>query len=86
MGLNADADRCRELTTRSLMLVTALAPALGYDVAAEVAKEALVRGLSIRDVVLERALMDPAAVDRALDPGAMTLANRTAPHTNVGTS
>ncbi len=75
-GLAADSDRCRELTTRSLMLVTALTPMLGYDVAAEVAHEALASGRSLREVVLIRGLLDAAALDRALDPRAMTLADR----------
>ncbi|MGH7997784.1 MAG: class II fumarate hydratase [Opitutaceae bacterium] len=71
-GLEADAARCRELTDRSLMLVTALAPRLGYDRAAAIAKEALATGRSLRDVVLAGKLMDAAELDRALDPTRMT--------------
>jgi fumarate hydratase class II len=70
-GLEADAARSRELMERSLMLVTALTPQIGYDVAASVAKEALASGKSLRDVVLARGLMDAAALDRVLDPLAM---------------
>ncbi len=72
VGLEADAERCEELTTRSLMLVTALTPTLGYDVAADVAKDALASGASLRAVVLSRGLMVEAALDRALDPITMT--------------
>jgi fumarate hydratase class II len=78
-GLEADAARCRELMERSLMLVTALAPRLGYDVAAEVAKEAYATGRSLREIVLARGLMNAAELDRALDPLAMTRPGATAP-------
>ena len=71
-GIEADAARCRELMERSLMLVTALNPHIGYDAAASVAKEALASGKSLREVVLARGLMDAAALDRALDPQSMT--------------
>ena len=78
-GLTADAARCRELMERSLMLVTALAPRLGYDVAAEVAKEAYATGQSLREIVLARGLMNAAELDRALDPLAMTRPGASAP-------
>ncbi len=71
-GIEADEARCRELMERSLMLVTALNPYIGYDQAAAVAKEAYASGRSLREVVLERKLMEPEALDRALDPLAMT--------------
>lgn len=71
-GLEADAARCRELMERSLMLVTALNPHIGYDAAASVAKEAFATGRSLREVVLARGLMDAATLDRALEPLAMT--------------
>ncbi|HUJ42290.1 MAG TPA: class II fumarate hydratase [Opitutaceae bacterium] len=71
-GIEADATRCRELVDRSLMLVTALNPYIGYDQAAAVAKEALASNRTLREVVLERKLMDAATLDKALDPKAMT--------------
>jgi fumarate hydratase class II len=71
-GIEADAARCRELVDRSLMLVTALNPHIGYDRAAEVAKQAYQEGKSLREVVLARGLMTPAALDAALEPLAMT--------------
>jgi len=67
-GIEADEVRCRELANSSLMLVTALNPALGYDVAASIAKEALVTGKSLREVVLARGLMNTTDLDQALDP------------------
>ncbi|MCX6951110.1 MAG: class II fumarate hydratase [Verrucomicrobia bacterium] len=74
-GLEADAARCHALMENSLMLVTALTPHLGYDVAASVAKEAFANGKTLREVVLGRALMDASALERALDPLAMTRPN-----------
>lgn len=71
-GLEADAERCRELVDRSLMLVTALNPFIGYDQAAAVAKEAFATGRTLREIVLEKKLLDAATLDRALDPRGMT--------------
>jgi fumarate hydratase class II len=71
-GIEADAARCRELVDRSLMLVTALNPYIGYDAAASVAKEALAKNKTLREVVLERGLLDAATLDRALEPMSMT--------------
>jgi fumarate hydratase, class II len=71
-GIEADVQRCRELVQRSLMLVTALNPHIGYDAAAAVAKEAFNSGKTLREVVLARGLMTAEAVDRALEPSAMT--------------
>ena len=71
-GIEVDPARCRDLVGRSLMLVTALNPYIGYDAAASVAKEAHATGRTLREVVLERGLMDAAALDRILDPRAMT--------------
>ncbi len=76
VGLEADPARCQELVDRSLMLVTALTPHLGYDVAASVAKEALATGKTLRQIVLARGLMDPETLDRALDPRTMTRPQR----------
>lgn len=74
-GLEADEERCRSLVDRSLMLVTALNPYIGYDVAASVAKEAHATGRTLREIVLARGLLDEATLDRALDPRSMTSAH-----------
>jgi fumarate hydratase class II len=71
-GIEADAARCRELVDRSLMLVTALNPYIGYDAAAAVAKEALAQNKTLREIVLEKKLMDAATLDQALEPMSMT--------------
>ena len=71
-GIEADEARCRELVERSLMLVTALNPHIGYDNAAAVAKEALATNKTLREIVLARGLMDAATLDAALEPMSMT--------------
>jgi fumarate hydratase class II len=71
-GLVADEERCGELVEKSLMLVTALNPEIGYDNAASVAKQAYEENKTLREVVLERGLLDEATVDRLLDPSSMT--------------
>jgi len=71
-GLEADEARCRELLDRSTAVATALSPYLGYAVTADVAKEAVATGRSIRDVVLSRRLLDPSRLDEILSPAAMT--------------
>ncbi len=71
-GIEADVARCRELVDKSLMLVTALNPHIGYDAAAAVAKEAYASGKTLREVVLAKKLMDAAALDQALEPLSMT--------------
>ena len=71
-GIEADEARCRELVDRSLMLVTALNPYIGYDAAAAVAKEAFAKNKTLREVVLEKGLLDAAKLDQVLDPLSMT--------------
>ncbi len=83
-GLEADAERCREQVERSLMLVTALNPLIGYDAAAAVAKEAHATGRTLREIVLERRLLDAATLDAALDPRAMTRPGARAPGAGAG--
>ena len=69
-GLTA-TDRGPALVEQGLMLATALAPAIGYDQAATLAKEAFKSGRTIRELAIERG-MDAAEVERLLDPAAMT--------------
>ena len=71
-GIEADAARCRELLDRSTAMATALSPYIGYARTAEVAKESVRTGRPIREIVIERGLLDPATADRVLSPEAMT--------------
>jgi fumarate hydratase class II len=71
-GMEVNRERCQELVERSLMLVTALNPHIGYDNAARVAKKAHAENKTLREVVLEEGLLDEATLDKALEPMAMT--------------
>src|SRR5262249_4361779 len=72
VGLPADPARCRELLDRSTAVATALSPYIGYAATADLAKAAVASGRSIRDLVLERGLMDAAQLDEILSPEVMT--------------
>ena len=67
-GITANRQRCESLAHRSLALVTALNPHIGYLNAAKVAKESLRTGKSPLELVIEHRLMDAAAAKRLLDP------------------
>jgi len=70
-GIKA-TDRGPRLVEQGLMLATALAPAIGYDAAAKIAKDALSSGKSIREVASERTKLSAEELDRLLDPARMT--------------
>ena len=65
--LEANTEKLNEDTQKNSILVTALVPKLGYDVAAEVAKEAMENGLTIKDVLLGKELMTEGDIDDLLD-------------------
>jgi fumarate hydratase, class II len=71
-GIEADEARIRELLQRSLMLVTALAPHIGYDKAAEIAKKAHKDGSTLREAALALGHVSAADFDRWVKPEAMT--------------
>jgi len=71
-GIEADVERCRHLAESSIGLATALNAYIGYAAAAKVAQEALERGVSLRQVVLERGYLNEAQLDAILDPFTMT--------------
>ncbi len=71
-GIEANARRCRELLDRSTAVATALSPYIGYAATAEIAKEAVRTGRTIRELVLERGLMDERRLDRVLSAKSMT--------------
>jgi fumarate hydratase class II len=74
-GLEPNRDRIAELLDRSLMLVTALAPEIGYDNAAKIAKHAHQHGLTLKEAGVQLGLVDEATFDRVVRPEAM-LGNR----------
>ena len=70
-GITANPDRMRWFVENSIGIVTALVPVLGYEVATEIAKEALATGRGVYDLVLDRNLMTRSDLDRVLDPREM---------------
>jgi fumarate hydratase class II len=70
-GIEANEAQIKELVDRSLMLVTALAPEIGYDNAAKIAKHAHAHGLTLREAGLALGLVDAATFDRLVRPEAM---------------
>src|SRR5256712_2432743 len=70
-GIKA-TERGPQMVEQGLMLATALAPAVGYDAAAAIAKEALATGKPIRDGARERTRLPPEELDRLLDPPRIT--------------
>jgi aspartate ammonia-lyase len=71
-GIAANAARARELLERSTAAATALSPYIGYAATAEIAKEAVRTGKTIRELVLARGLLDPTRLDEILSVEAMT--------------
>ncbi len=71
-GIQADEKRIRELMERSLMLVTALAPKIGYDNAAKVAKSAHARGTTLKEEALRLGFVSADEFDRLVKPDKMT--------------
>ena len=67
-GLEPNRARISELLDRSLMLVTALAPVIGYDNAANIAKHAHGNGTTLREAALELGMVDEATFDTHVRP------------------
>jgi len=70
-GLEPDERRITELVDRSLMLVTALAPEIGYDAAAAIAKAAHANGTTLREAALASGKVDAATFERLVRPADM---------------
>jgi fumarate hydratase class II len=70
-GIEPNRARIAELLDRSLMLVTALAPEIGYDNAAKIAKHAHAEGQTLKQAALELGLVDEATFDRVVRPETM---------------
>ena len=71
-GITANEERCLELAEKSLATVTSLAPKIGYDKAAELAKRAMKEDKTVRQVAREMKLLPEAELERLLDLMAMT--------------
>ena len=71
-GIKADEARSRSMIERSLAMCTALAPVIGYDKAAQIAKEAHRTGKTVREIALARKVLPKDQLSRLLDPWRMT--------------
>jgi aspartate ammonia-lyase len=71
-GITANEDRCRHFVQNSIGIVTALNPVIGYEKSAAIAKEALVTGGSVYDLVLKKGWLTKETLDDILSPANMT--------------
>jgi len=71
-GITANPARMRHFVEQSIGIVTALVPAIGYESASAIARQALESGRGVYDIVLERGLLSREALDRLLNPDSMT--------------
>ncbi|HMQ11200.1 MAG TPA: class II fumarate hydratase [Oligoflexia bacterium] len=71
-GLKVNKERCESLIEESLAMCTSLAPLIGYDQAAAIAKEAYKTGKTVRKIALEKNVLDEEKLNEALDPRRMT--------------
>ena len=76
MGVTANREHLRKGVERSIGVVTALNPYIGYVNATEVAREALETGLSVYELVLEKKLLTKDQLDTLLRPETLTRAGR----------
>ena len=71
-GIEANRERCAEMIEKSLAMCTALAPLIGYDAAAAIAKEAFATGKTVREVARAKKVLDDRKLAEVLDPRKMT--------------
>ncbi|MCP5003268.1 MAG: aspartate ammonia-lyase [Planctomycetes bacterium] len=71
-GIKVNKDRCYKYATSSMGIVTVMNPYIGYSKAAEVAKESIITGKSIKEIVLRKRLMSEENLDELLSPISMT--------------
>jgi fumarate hydratase class II len=71
-GIRPDRERCEELIEQSLAMCTALAPKIGYDAAAQIAKTAYQEGRTVREVAKEKKVLSDDELSRVLDPRRQT--------------
>ena len=72
-GIAADVERCNDMIEKSLAMCTALAPEIGYDQAAAIAKESYKTGKTVREIALEKKILSADRLNEILDPLRMTM-------------
>ena len=71
IGITANRERCRELVDGSVGVITAICPTVGYKVSADIAKEAIKSGKSIRTVLKSKKIFTDEEIEKILDPETM---------------
>lgn len=71
-GITANIDTCKENVEKSVGIITVLVPVIGYQKAAEIAKESLKTGTPVRELILRDKILSEVELDRILDPMKMT--------------
>jgi fumarate hydratase, class II len=72
-GIQANTERANEMIEKSLAMCTALAPEIGYDAAAAIAKESYKTGRTVREIAREKKILSAKRLDEILDPMRMTM-------------
>ena len=72
VGITANRDRCQKLVERSVGIITALLPYLGYEEAANLAKEVAFNGKTVPEIIAEKNILTPEEIAKVLSPKAMT--------------
>jgi fumarate hydratase class II len=72
-GIKANEERCKSLIEESLAMCTALAPEIGYEAAAKLAKDAYKSGKTVREVAKEQKVLSDKRLTQLLDPWRMTM-------------
>ena len=76
-GITANRERCLEMVTHSIGVITALNPYIGYENSTRIAKKALETGRRVTELVLEEGLLSQAELEDILRPENMTQPRRT---------
>lgn len=72
VGITANRERCQHLVDESVGTITALTPHIGYEPAANIAKEAIQTGMQVKELILKKEILDQESIEKILDPYAMT--------------
>lgn len=72
VGITANRERCQHLVDESVGTITALTPHIGYEPAANIAKEAIQTGMQVKELILKKGILDQESIEKILDPYAMT--------------
>jgi aspartate ammonia-lyase len=72
LGITANKERMRDMVENSVGIITAICPHVGYSLAAEIAKESINTGRAVREILLEKNIIDEEKIEKILDPFSMT--------------